>query len=204
MPGGGVSGCLWLATAPPAQAGYASAIFVAVIIDVIIILAWDPDSTDGQDGLRLMALLTAIFGVYLPGFVMMVARLCMPIVWVSEMMDVPPCCPCTCFPHLDTPWYVALGCGACDVLFVVLFAANAWLLGVAYFSMEIAAAVCAIVKLCIMLDCCCSECKPRSAAGQVPTAAAGVTGGYAGGPVVVGQPVSSATTPAQTGKGGNE
>ncbi|CAK0862480.1 unnamed protein product [Prorocentrum cordatum] len=195
MPGSGVSACLWLATSSAAQAWYASAISLGLVISLIVIFEWD--GTGEQTGLRVVSLLSVALCIYLPGFVMMVSRLCMPIVWLSELQDVPACCPCTCFPHLDTPWYVLLGLGGCDVLFVVLFASHLWLLGAAYYSMEIATAVCAVVKLCIMLDCCCSECKPKRA-GQGPTASGTV--GHVPGTVVVGQPVSTASIPAEASK----
>lgn len=174
-----------------------SLLSLSMLVIVIIIFSWDyswygqdEEAQEHNEGLVLLAILNVLGLICVPAVVAMVSRVCMPPCYPDEMADVPPCCPYNCFVQLDTVWYVAAGVAVVDSLFIT--AANIGGVGLFVFGLQIASLVCAIVKLCIMVDCCCQECKPKPP-GQGPPAP-----GYpAAGAVVVGQPVSGAPAPAK-------
>lgn len=132
----------------------------------------------------------------IPPIVMSVSRLCVPACCPGGMGDVPGCCPCNYFAQLDTTYLVT---GGIMFAFSLLdFAVDGGEMSVLRrlrfvpALLILASAATAIVKLCIMLNCCCQECKPsvQGATGQPQ-------GQYGGPTVIVGRPVTLADSSAK-------
>jgi len=130
----------------------------------------------------------------IPAFVMCFSRLCVPACCPAGTKNLPGCCPFNCFAQLDTTYYVAGGIQLPLSIreFMGVPDEDAWVLWIfcnmVYPFIVIATVITAIVRLCVMADCCCEECKPASHApvAQLVGAPHAVV---AFGPTVVGQPV---------------
>jgi len=143
----------------------------------------------------LGGVLRSIFVVLMviPPVVMSISRLCVPACCPGGMGNVAGCCPFSCFTQLDTTYYVA-GVLQLLLMLIAFFVSFSLVVGgvIAFFVSActvIATVIATCVKLGVMADCCCQDCKPASRCPSSP---------YAGDPqtvvvgqVVVGQPVNA-------------
>lgn len=181
------AGCLWLATSTGCQGAYVGiGAFACLLVCVSLFIPAE-----------MYVIVDSIFWLCLmvSGSSMCGSRICAPQC-CSGLEEVPPCCPCNCFAQLDLPYYIWFGFAAVaytvDIVLTLfieispMFLKLFWITKLVNPGLAIAAASCAITKLCIMKGVCCPEqmVLAQRAAGLPPAITQS-----AGQVVVVGQPI---------------
>mmetsp|Transcript_21996 Transcript_21996/g.38713 ORF Transcript_21996/g.38713 Transcript_21996/m.38713 type:complete len:202 (-) Transcript_21996:114-719(-) len=190
------SSCVCLATSKGCQGVYVS--IAAIVLAIYLSVAWVSVITDiegGDESFFYIGEWVCWLLITISGIVMIASRCCAPQCYPDS--DLLPCCPCSCFCGLDGAYYGLFGftavAGTLDLALAMVLAADT-VNSLALFRimklvgpiLVIAALACAIVKVCAMCGCCCTDLVPKATSqpnpgtqqttvvGQPVTVAAGV------------------------------